>query len=252
FYCYNLFMSEVILKVANLSVEFDGHRVLDGVSFSVKPGEVLAVVGPNGAGKSVMFRALLGLIPYSGDVDWQPGVNIGYVPQKLAIERALPLTVKEFLHFKSGDTDEKEILQALESVGIKTAVSNQSHLEHHILNRRLSMLSGGEFQRVLIAWSLLGNPDILLFDEPTAGVDIGGEETIYNLLRQLHDQRDLTIILISHDLNIVYKYANQVICLNQKIVCSGIPSQVLNSESLAALYGEEATVYHHPHAMHHE
>lgn len=244
--------AEQILKVDNLSVEFDGQRVLDGVSFSVKPGEVLAVVGPNGAGKSVMFRALLGLIPYSGDVDWRPGVNIGYVPQKLAIERALPLTVKEFLRLKPGQVENQEILSALESVGVKTGPANEHHLERHILNRRLGMLSGGEFQRVLIAWSLIGNPDILLFDEPTAGVDIGGEGTIYNLLRQLHDQRDLTIILISHDLNIVYKYANQVICLNQKLVCTGIPSQVLNSESLAALYGQEAAVYHHPHAMHHE
>lgn len=244
--------AEPILKVANLSVEFDGQRVLDGVNFSASRGEVLAVVGPNGAGKSVMFRALLGLIPYTGDVDWRPGVSIGYVPQKLAIERALPLTVKEFLHLKPGQVENREILSALESVGVKTGPVNEHHLEHHILNRRLGMLSGGEFQRVLIAWSLLSSPDILLFDEPTASVDIGGEETIYNLLRHLHDQRDLTIILISHDLNIVYKYANQVICLNQKVVCSGIPSQVLNSESLAALYGEEAAVYHHPHAMHHE
>ncbi len=236
---------EGVLEVENLSVSFNGQKVLDNINFSLNKGEVLAVIGPNGSGKSVLFRALLGLISYSGKISWQSSLKIGYVPQKLAIDRGLPLTVKEFLDLKS--SSKAQTLQALSSVGIDTGRENEHHLEHHILNRRVGFLSGGEFQRVLIAWSLVDNPDVLLFDEPTTGIDIGGEETIYNLLHELQDKRNLTIILISHDLNVVYRYANSVICLNKQQVCFGEPHAVLNPEELSSLYGGEAKFYHHDH-----
>lgn len=236
-----------ILEVENLSVSFDGQSVLENVNFTLAKGEVLAVIGPNGSGKSIMFRALLGLIPYSGKIIWRLGLKIGYVPQKLAIDRGLPLTVREFLGLKS--SSKENILQALASVGINTGPENEHHLEHHILNRRMGLLSGGEFQRVLIAWSLVDYPDVLLFDEPTTGIDIGGEETIYNLLHELQDKRNLTIILISHDLNVVYRYANSVICLNKQQVCFGEPHAVLNPDELSSLYGGEAKFYHHKHEM---
>ena len=244
--CYNYHMdNDKILEVENLSVSFNGQKVLNNISFSLNRGEVLAVIGPNGSGKSVLFRALLGLIPYSGKIDWQPGLKIAYTPQKLGIERGFPLTVKEFLGLKSASKE--NTLQALASVGIATGPEHEHHLEHHILNRQMGLLSGGEFQRVLVAWSLVDNPDVLLFDEPTTGIDIGGEETIYNLLHELQDKRKLTIILISHDLNIVYKYAKTVICLNRQQVCFGEPHAVLNPEELSALYGGEAKSYHHRH-----
>lgn len=238
-------MAEKILEVENLSVEFDDHKVLENINFVVTKGDVMAVVGPNGSGKSVMFRAVLGLIPYSGKVEWQKNVKIGYAPQKLAIERGLPLAVKEFMALKSGS--KTEILTALEWVGLDVSKEHEHHLEHHILNRRMGFLSGGEFQRVLIAWALIGKPDVLLFDEPTSGIDIGGEETIYNLLHELQEKQSLTIILISHDLNIVYKYANNVLCLNKQQLCFGEPHQVLNPDELASLYGGEARFYHHKH-----
>jgi len=234
-----------VLTVENLSVEFNGNKILEDISFSVKRGEVLAILGPNGAGKSVMFRALLGLVPCSGLIHWQPDLKIGYVPQKLAIEREMPLTVKEFLSLKAAT--EKEILNVLGSVGIRTGPVNEHHLEHHILNRRVGFLSGGEFQRILIAWSLIGNPDVLLFDEPTSGIDIGGEGTIYNLLHQIQKSTELTLLIISHDLNIVYRYANNVICLNKQLVCFGEPNVVLDPQSLSSLYGGEAKFYHHEH-----
>ena len=192
-----------ILEVENLSVSFDGQTVLENINFILNKGEVLAVIGPNGAGKSVLFRALLGLIPYSGKIIWRTGLKIGYAPQKLTIDRGLPLTVKEFLGLKS--SSKSNILKALSSVGIDTGPEHEHHPEHHILNRQLGFLSGGEFQRVLISWSLVDDPDVLLFDEPTTGIDIGGEETIYNLLHELQDKRNLTIVLISHDLNVVYR-----------------------------------------------
>ncbi len=239
-----------ILDVENLTVEFDGNKVLENISFSLNKGDVLAVVGPNGAGKTVMFKALLGLIPHSGKIDWKPGIKIGYVPQKLAVERSFPLTVREFLALrlnKSGNGVHDEILSALRSVGIKTGESQEYHLENHILNRPIGFLSGGELQRVLIAWALIGNPNVLLFDEPTAGIDISGEGTIYNLIHKLQDNNEMTIILISHDLNIVYKYADNVICLNKQLICFGAPNTVLDPQSLSALYGGEAKFYHHEH-----
>ncbi len=234
-----------ILEVENLSVEFDGNKVLENINFSVDKGGVLAVIGPNGSGKSVLFRALLGLIPYSGRINWLEKIKINYAPQKLSIDHGMPLTVREFLGLKTDS--QQEIISVLASVGIDTGPENEHHLEHHILNQRMGFLSGGQFQRILIAWSLIGNPDVLLFDEPTSGIDIGGEETIYNLLHELHDKNNLTILLISHDLNIVYKYADTVICLNKEQVCFGEPHAVLSPEELSSLYGGDAQFYHHKH-----
>lgn len=241
-------MDNTILKVENLGVSFNNDRVLKSLDFSVSRGDVLAIVGPNGAGKSVLFRTLLGLIPHSGNIEWAKNVKISYVPQKFAIDRELPLSVEEFLKFKKKNIN--EIVDTLESLGILTAKRahhSEFHLQEHILKQRLGWLSGGQLQRVLIAWALLDNPDVLLFDEPTAGIDLGGEETIYNLLKKLHQERNLTILLISHDLNIVYKYATNVLCLNKEMVCYGVPADVLDSTSLIKLYGDETGFYKHEH-----
>ena len=240
--------SNTILQVKDLSVGFDRDQILKGLEFSVKKGDVLAVIGPNGAGKSVLFRSLLGLIPYSGTIEWAKDLKISYVPQKFAIDRELPLSVEEFLRFKKKKTS--DIVDTLESLGIMTAKHahhSEYHLQEHILKQRLGWLSGGQLQRVLIAWALLDNPDVLLFDEPTSGIDVGGEETIYNLLKKLHTERGMTMLLISHDLNIVYKYANNVLCLNKEMICYGIPSAVLDPTSLAKVYGEETGFYNHDH-----
>ncbi len=230
-----------ILEVEDVGVKFDDQEVLKGLNFSVQKGDVLAVVGPNGAGKSVLFRALLGLVPYSGKIRWTPGLKVSYVPQKFNIEKDLPLSVEEFMKFK--EKDPTKIISALKAVGI----TDEHHIEHHVLKERLGWLSGGQLQRVLIAWSIMDNPDVLLFDEPTAGIDVGGEETIYNLLKKLKDQRGFTVLLISHDLHIIYKYANNVICVNKQMVCYGEPSEVLDPASLAKLYGGETGFYKHEH-----
>ena len=227
----------MILEVNNLSVTFGNQKVLDNVSFSVERDGTLAIIGPNGAGKTVLFRAILGLIPYEGEVKWAPNIKIGYVPQKLFVQKDLPLTVLEFLKLKENNL--LKIEKVLSSVGIKKT---------GILKSRLGDLSGGETQRVLIANALLGNPQVLLFDEPTSGVDLAGEETIYALIERLKKEVDLTIIFISHELDIVYKHATDVLCLNKEKICYGKPKEVIDKETLSKMYGEEVKVYkHHEH-----
>ena len=224
----------MILEVNNLTVKFGNQKVLDNVSFSVKRDGTLAIIGPNGAGKTVLFRTILGLIPYEGEVKWAPNIKIGYVPQKLFVPKDLPLTVLEFLKLKENNI--LNIEKVLNSVGIKKT---------GILKTRLGDLSGGEMQRVLIANALLGNPQVLLFDEPTSGVDIAGEETIYGLIERLKKEIDLTIIFISHELDIVYRHATDVLCLNKEKICFGVPREVIDKETLSKMYGEDVKVYKH-------
>lgn len=233
-------MDREILKVKNLTVEFYGQKVVDDVNFTVKKGEVLAIVGPNGSGKSVLFRALLDLVPYSGEIKWCKGIKIGYVPQKLAVEKDFPLTAGEFMMLREA-RPRHEIEKALGGVGLRKKGKGFSWL----LNKKLGQLSSGQFQRLLIANSLIGQPDVLLFDEPTAGVDIAGEETIYELFRKLQASTELAVILISHDLNAVHDFADNVLCLNRKQICFGRPHEVLDHKILHHLYGEDIERHHH-------
>ena len=238
----NMNNSVSILEVRDLSVSFDKQEVLKNVSFSVNEGDVLAIIGPNGAGKSVLFRALMNLVSYDGKIKWREDARIGYVPQKLFEKAELPLSVKEFFILKSNYLffKDKQLVESipheLKSVGLKP----------EILNQQLANLSRGQFQRVLIAWAILKHPDVLLFDEPTAGIDLAGEDTIYNLLNKLREERKMTILIISHDLNVVYRYANNVLCLNKERLCFGEPKQALTSEQIERLYGQSA-FYHHEH-----
>lgn len=200
----------IILKVSDLKVKFSDHTILDGISLEVKRDDTLAIVGSNGAGKTVLFKCLLGLIPYVGKVDWAPDVKIGYVPQKLSVPRDLPLTVNEFFKLKENSTE--KIVETLSKVGFKNKAEHV-HDDARVLNTRLGSLSGGELQRVLMAYALLNNPNVLLLDEPTAGVDIAGEKTFYSLFSDLKRNSDLTIIFISHDTEVVEKYADTIIKL---------------------------------------
>src|SRR3989344_3548883 len=232
--------SDVVLSVENLSVTIDQEEILKNISFEVKKGEALAIIGPNGAGKTMLFRALLGLIPHQGNVQWHHGATIAYVPQKFFVDRAIPLTVLEFFllqrtHFWfPSKTTLEHLHHELDLVG----------LPESIIHKPVAELSGGQLQRILIAWAMMTHPDVLLFDEPTTGIDIGAEETIYNIIHKLQDERGTTILLISHDLNIIYRYAQNVLCLNKEVTCHGIPVDVLKPEELRQLYGE-GKFYHH-------
>jgi len=222
----------IILKVKNLNVRLEKEEIIKDLSFEIKQGDVLTVLGPNGAGKTVLLRTLLGVLPYKGEIDWQKEVKIGYVPQRLPFIKETPMSVEEFFELKRASR--KEIREILNSVGFGSA-----------LNKKIGELSSGQFQRILVAWALVGNPDVLLFDEPTTGIDIGGEETIYTLLTKLKRERNLTILLVTHDLSVVFKFSDFVICLNKCPICQGVPKEVLTPEILYKLYGEEVKFYEH-------
>jgi len=227
--------NEFILKVRNLNVRLDHQSIIENLSFEVKRGDALTILGPNGAGKSVLLKTLLGLVPYKGEIEWAKAIKIGYVPQRLPFIKDIPLSIKDFFNLKG--SPEKETEAVLTSVGFKEDFSR----------RKIGDLSSGQFQRVLIAWGLVRNPQVLLFDEPTTGVDISAEETIYNLLVKLKGERDLTILLVTHDLSVVYKFSTNVICLNRQPICYGPPQEILTPESLQRLYGGEVKYYQHKH-----
>jgi len=223
-----------ILEVENLRVELDKQVILDNLSFKIKQGDILAILGPNGAGKTVLLRCLLKMLPFSGRIEWKPGIKKSYVPQRLPFIKDVPMSVEEF--FKLKKVSDSAIKETLSSVG----------LAKEIMAKRVGDLSSGQFQRVLIGWALISNPQVLLFDEPTTGIDIGGQESVYSLLEKLSKEKNLTILLVTHDLAIVYKLATKCLCLNKKIFSFGDPKE-LNTGQLSQLYGGQIKIFKHTH-----
>ena len=222
------------LQVKNLTVELNNQKIIKNLTFEVKRGETLVVLGPNGAGKTTLLRALLGVIPYQGEITWSVK-NISYLPPNELLQRReiLPLTVEDFYSLK--EISGNRIIDSLQSVG----------LEKNTLKKRIAHLSTGQFQRLNIAWALADKPDTFLFDEPTSGIDIGGTETIYSLLHNFWEQYKLTIILVTHDLSVVWEHADNVLCINKKGLCYGVPKKMLTTENLQQLYGVGVKYYRH-------
>ena len=228
-------MEGPILKVKNLNVKLDGEEIIKDLSFEVKEGEVLTILGPNGAGKTVLLKTLLGILPYEGEIDWRKEVKIGYVPQRLPFIKDMPMSVKEF--FALENVSERGTKEVLKSIGTG----------QDILKKKIGELSSGQFQRILIGWALASDPGILLFDEPLAGVDVGGQESVYNLLEKLKKEKDLTILFVTHELSIVYKFSDRVLCLNKRMLCYGAPKEILIPERISELYSGEIKFYQHKH-----
>ena len=229
--------AEPVLSVRNLTVAFGTRVIIHDLSFEVSAGKSLAVIGPNGAGKTVLLSALLHLIPYGGEIHWSPGARLGYVPQKVAADRQIPLQARDLMQTKAS-------LLKLPATDLGQ-VSGEVGLTPELLNTQIGKLSGGQFQKALIAFALLGRPNVLLFDEPTASLDELSEERIYELLHNLQTERGMTVILVSHDLSIVYRYADMVLCLGKAHACLGPPREVLTPKMLEDLYGAPAKYHLH-------
>ncbi len=225
-----------ILSVRDLTVELDGKLVLDRLSFDLADQETLVILGPNGAGKTVLLRSLLGLLPHGGRVDWRSDARIGYVPQRIPLNRELPVTVADFFALRGGPR--RDVPALLRGVGITDPAFS---------TKPLGLLSSGQFQRTLVAWALMNDPNVILFDEPTAGVDIGGEETINKLLRRTRRERRLSMILVTHDLSTVSSEADHALCINNTVACYGEPKTILDPEVLRGVYGTDAKFYRHSH-----
>jgi zinc transport system ATP-binding protein len=220
---------DYLLRVSDLDVKLQNQTILNNISFRVQKGTTLAILGPNGAGKSVLFRALLNLLPHSGTVKWAEKVKIGYVPQNVAVSD-IPLSVKEFLTIEKSEID------------AENALSLVRLYDKGIMNKRLGALSGGELRRVLIAWALIDEPDILLLDEPTTGIDVGSEEPIFMMLNDIKKSKKITILLITHDIHIVREYTDYLLALNKCVTFFGKSEEIANLEIQKRIYGETVCV----------
>ncbi len=226
-----------VLSVRGLAISFGNRSVIHDLNFEVQAGDNLAIIGPNGAGKTVLLKALLHLLPYAGQIRWAPTARLGYVPQKVAADRQMPIRVRDLLAAKA------HVLK-LRPASI-AAVADVLDLTPEVLNTSIGTISGGQFQKALIAFALLGDPNVLLFDEPTASLDELAEERIYDLLERLQREQRLTILLVSHDLSIVFRAANRVLCLSKGMSCFGAPREVLTPATLEAMYSAPPKYYHH-------
>lgn len=239
-------MSAPLIAARGLAVAY-GHAapVLSGVDFALAPGEIVTVVGPNGSGKSSFLRALLGIVrPAAGTVSRAPGLRLGYVPQRLHLDPNLPLSVSRFLRLLR-PMDGAEVARLLARVGAPG-----------IEGRMMDTLSGGQFQRVLLAQALAGNPQVLALDEPTQGLDQPGIAAFYRLIEEVRRELGCAVISVSHDLHVVMAASDRVICLNGHICCQGAPSVVSAAPEYRALFGfgtgGALALYRHDHDHVHE
>lgn len=230
-----------IFLADNLSFKVGSKQILENVSFYLQQGSLVTLIGPNGAGKSTLLQLMLGFLnPTQGSVHWIGTPRLGYMPQRLGVDVSFPLSVGRLFDLKPGaveSTDAERIAQLTQTDILK------SHL--------ISELSGGELQRVLLAYALLGNPDVLLLDEPMQGLDVDSEADFLKLLQVLKYEYGKTIFMVSHDLHVVFKHSDHVICLQSHVCCQGEPSAIQVDPEYNLLFGRRSdnlmTIYAHQH-----
>jgi zinc transport system ATP-binding protein len=236
-----------LIEARGMAAGYAGMPALSDVDFTIRKGEIVTVVGPNGSGKSTLVKTLIGLLaPTAGVVRRSEGLTIGYVPQRLAIDATLPMTVARFLSLpvRRGREEMAGMLARVGAAGLE--------------GRQMTRLSGGQFQRVLLARALLGRPDLLILDEPTQGLDQPGVADFYRLIEEVRRMTGCAVLLVSHDLHVVMSASDRVICLNGHVCCEGTPENVLRAPEYHALFGEEARgalalyQHHHDHAHDHD
>ena len=230
-----------VITVKDLVVQFGTNKAVDNVSFEIAEGDIAMIIGPNGSGKSTVIKAMLGLVPYKGEIrifgkkTKEVLSDVAYVPQTFDFDKTFPITVQEFLNL-SPKANESRIEKALDEVGMGKYLLSQ-----------LGKLSGGQLQRILIASAILKFPKVLFLDEPTSGIDREGIKEFYEVISHLNKKHDVTIIMVSHEVNVVYSFAKTVICLNKDLVCFGKPKEVLSKEIFEKLYGEKKEFNVHTH-----
>ncbi len=238
-------MTQGLIEARGLTVRHGGVPVLENVDFSIAPGEIVTIVGPNGSGKSTLIRALIGLDPAAaGVVRRQTGLRIGYVPQRLQVDAGLPMTVRRFLSLPRRVAD-ADAAAALARVGVAD-----------LGRRQMAGLSGGQFQRVMLARALLARPDILMLDEPTQGLDQPGVAGFYRLIEEVRAETGAAVLMVSHDLHVVMSATDRVICLNGHVCCEGTPQVVTDAPEYRALFGlgtgGALALYRHEHDHGHD
>ncbi len=238
-------MSAPLIAARNLSVRLGGRVILDTVNVEITAGEIVTVVGPNGSGKSTFLRALIGAItPSAGRIERAPGLRVGYVPQKLAIDRSMPMTVRRFLGLphRISTVEADRVLDHAGAPGLA--------------DRQMTDLSGGQFQRVLLARALLEQPQLLLLDEATQGLDQPGAAAFYRRIEEVRLDLGCAVLMISHDLHVVMAASDRVICLNGHICCQGTPEIVADAPEYRALFGTGTkgalALYRHQHSHEHD
>ena len=234
-----------LIAAENISVSYGAVPVLSGVTMAVNPAEIVTILGPNGSGKSTLLRALMGIAPLQfGAVTRAANLRLGYVPQKLSIDRSMPLTVRRFLSLPRRVAD-RAATAALARVGLPD-----------LEGRQMADLSGGQFQRVLLARALLTEPQLLILDEPTQGLDQSGEAAFYRLIEEVRQKTGAAVLMVSHDLHVVMAASDRVICLNGHICCEGTPRVVSNAPEYRALFGVGSmgalALYQHDHDHSHD
>lgn len=234
-----------LVTMQDLTIRHSGNAVLAGVNFNIHPGEIVTVVGPNGSGKSTLLRAIIGALqPSSGQVIRSKGLRIGYVPQKLHIDPTLPLTVLRFLSLPRR-VSKNSAEQALDQAGAGK-----------LANQQMAQLSGGQFQRVLLARALLCDPQLLILDEATQGLDQLGSASFYQQIETVRQQLGCAVLMVSHELHVVMAASDRVICLNGHVCCEGEPEHVASAPEYRALFGTGThgalALYRHEHNHSHD
>jgi zinc transport system ATP-binding protein len=231
---------DTVVKVSGAGVRRGDRWLVEGIDLSIRRGEIVTLIGPNGSGKSTTAKMVTGVLkPDAGVVERAPNLTIGYVPQKLNIDWTLPLTVRRLMTL-TGRYPPTAVAAAMEAVGVA-----------HLADEEVQHLSGGEFQRTLMARAMIRRPDLLVLDEPVQGVDFSGEVALYDLIKQIRDETQCGVLLISHDLHVVMAETDTVICLNGHICCQGSPQSVARSPEYLELFGARAAatlaIYQHHH-----
>lgn len=218
-----------LISLKEISHRYDQQWMLENISLDLCSSEITTLIGPNGAGKSTLVRIILGLLnPSKGTISRRPALRIGYTPQHLRIDHTVPITVKRFLQL-AGKPSSRDIDIALSQVDAK-----------YTLHSAMQSLSGGEFQRVLLARTLLKKSDLLVLDEPAQGVDLAGQNALYQLIKDIRDEQGCAVLMVSHDLHLVMSATDHVICLNHHVCCSGHPDSVSEHPAYLEIFGKQA------------